>query len=77
MAKIKDIALVDGFDWHGTQQMALPFREPSGRDVADLGEPRILVRTNNGYYYVKQVDTIKRILSAVRSTSPARMSSPC
>ena len=58
----KDIQLVDGFDWHGTLVRTVGLKEPSGAAVAELGEPRVLVRTVNGAYFVEQTHTIKQYI---------------
>ena len=62
MAKTKTVTLVDGFDWHGENVKSLSLAEPTGAAVADLGEPRVLVRTVNGAYFVEQKHTIKQYI---------------
>lgn len=58
----KDIQLLDGFDWHGTLVKTVKLKEPSGAAVAELGEPRVLVRTVNGAYFVEQTHTLKQYI---------------
>ncbi len=58
----KDIQLVDGFDWHGETVKVLTLNEPTGAMIADLGEPRVLVRTVHGAYFVEQTQAIKQYI---------------
>ena len=59
----RQIDLHKPFEHHGATIATLTLKEPSGGLYADLGEPRILVRTGQGGgYYVEQPQTIKAYL---------------
>ena len=62
MPETKTITLLVPIEHHGATLASLELREPSGALYAQLGEPRILVRTAAGGYWVEQPDTIKRYL---------------
>ena len=62
MAKTKTVQLLDGFEWHGETVKSVSLAEPSGAAVAELGEPRVLVRTVNGAYFVEQTHTLKQYI---------------
>lgn len=58
----KTIDLFEPFEHHGQTVSSIALRPVTGGMYADLGEPRILVRTGAGGYWVEQPDIIRRYL---------------
>lgn len=62
MADTKTIELSVPFEHHSKLITSLDLRQPTGGLYAELGEPRIAVRTGTGGYWVEQPEVIKRYL---------------
>lgn len=63
MAKRTKIPLSEPFDWHGRRIAEVELKEPTGWQVATIGEPRILVHNSaTGGYFVEQPDVIAKYL---------------
>jgi hypothetical protein len=59
----KRIKLNQPFEWHGRKIDEVELKEPTGWQVATLGEPRILVYSaTSGGYYVEQPEVISKYL---------------
>lgn len=65
MAEMVTIELFDPPDWHGAKVERLEIKEPTGGLFAELGEPRIYVRSADGAgYWVEQTSIIARYVDA-------------
>lgn len=62
MPETKTITLLVPIEHHGATLASLELREPSGALYAQLGDPRIVVQTKDGGYYVEQTEVVKRYL---------------
>ena len=56
------LKLLVPFEHHGVTISSIELREPSGALYAKLGEPRIVVQSKDGGYYVEQTEVINRYL---------------
>ena len=62
MPATKTIELAQPFEHHGATVTHVELKEPSGALYAQLGDPRIVVQTKDGGYYVEQTEVVKRYL---------------
>ena len=62
MADSKTLDLFVPVEHHSTTIARIELRQPSGGLYAELGEPRLAVRTGTGFYFVEQPDVIRRYL---------------
>jgi hypothetical protein len=61
MANVVKISLFTPVEWFGKQITEVELKEPSGWLFAELGEPRVWVRTADGSgYYVEQTTVLSR-----------------
>jgi hypothetical protein len=62
MAETRAIKLSRPISWHGEMLTTLTLKEPKGSDYVELGEPRLLVRQGDGFYFVDQPHIVKAYL---------------
>lgn len=65
MPETKTVTLIRPIEHHNATITQVQLREPSGGLYARLGDPRVLVRTKEGGYYVDQPEVIRAYLDKI------------